>query len=137
MRGGHPAPRRWTSGCRGHRALAVWLIISWASVGPAEEPDRSGVFDDYNQWKQALGAKGATDSARIAVLPGFEVELIRSAGKDDGSWVSFTFDPKGRILISREDRGILRLTLPARPGEPQELEMVNDTLHECRGLLWA
>src|SRR5262245_29616789 len=117
--------------------LAAWLVISSAFLWPAEEPDHSGVFDDYNQWKQALGTKGATDAARIAVLPGFEVELIRSAGKDDGSWVSFTFDPKGRVLISREDRGILRLTLPARPGDPQKLELINDTLHECRGLLWA
>ncbi len=103
----------------------------------ADEVDQSGVLDDYNQWKQALGAKGATDAARIAVLPGFEVELLRSAGKDDGSWVSLTFDAKGRILIGREDRGILRLTLPARPGEPQRLETVNEALRECRGLVWA
>ncbi len=113
------------------------LALAVIPAARADEVDQSGVFDDYNQWKQALGAKGATDAARIAVLPGFEVELLRSAGKEDGSWVSLAFDPKGRILIGREDRGILRLTLPAKPGESQRLETVNDTLHECRGLLWA
>jgi putative heme-binding domain-containing protein len=120
-------------------AILTCLLSLAAAARPvcADEADQSGVFDDYNQWKQALGAKGAVDAARLAVLPGFEVELLRSAGKDEGSWVSLAFDPKGRILIGREDRGILRLTLPTKAGEPQRLETVNDTLRECRGLLWA
>ncbi len=99
--------------------------------------DQSGVFDDYNQWKQALGAENAADAAKIAALPGYEVELIRSAKKGEGSWVSFTFDPKGRIIIAREDVGLLRLTLPSEKGDAPALETINDTLHECRGLLWA
>src|SRR5262245_12752954 len=118
--------------------VLAWLVpLMVATAARADEVDQSGVTDDYNQWKQALGAKGATDAARIAALPGFEVELLRSAGKNEGSWISLAFDPQGRILISREDRGILRLTLPAKAGQAQRLETVNDTLHECRGLLWA
>ena len=72
-----------------------------------------------------------------AVRTGFEVELLRSAKKDEGSWVSMTFDPHGRVLIAREDRGILRLTLPVKRGDETQLESINDTLRECRGLLWA
>lgn len=117
-------------------AIGLALILSNFVAARSLSQDQSGVFDDYNQWKQALGAEGAADAAKIAALPGYEVELIRSAGKEEGSWVSLTFDPKGRILIAREDKGILRLTLPATSGEPT-IETINDTLHECRGLLWA
>jgi putative heme-binding domain-containing protein len=65
------------------------------------------------------------------------VELIREARKEEGSWVSLTFDPKGRIIIAREDKGLHRLTLAPRPGILTQIESINDTLHECRGLLWA
>lgn len=103
----------------------------------ADEAAESGVFDDYNQWKQALGAEGKPNAALIAALPGYQVELLRAAGEGEGSWVSLTFDPAGRILIAREDRGIYRWNLPAGPGDTRPLELVNDTLRECRGLLWA
>ena len=129
-------------------AVSLLTFLFALSVAPpSNAQDQTGVFDDYNQWKQALGAEGAADAAKIAALPGYEVELIRSASKEEGSWVSLTFDPKGRILIAREDKGILRLTLPqissdAKTTAPEikptiKIETINDTLHECRGLLWA
>lgn len=114
--------------------VAFLLLLSTTQI---IAQDQSGVFDDYNQWKQALGAENAADAAKIAALPGYEVELIRSAKKGEGSWVSFTFDPKGRIIIAREEVGLLRLTLPAKKGDVPALETINNTLHECRGLLWA
>lgn len=118
-----------------HSALVLLSLLICNSIATAQ--DQSGVFDDYNQWKQALGAEGASDAAKIATLPGYEVDLIHSAKKDEGSWVSFTFDPKGRLIIAREDAGLLRLTLPTKKGDAPKLETINTTLHECRGLLWA
>lgn len=124
-------------------ALLLLFNMTALSIAQNQTEAQSGVFDDYNQWKQALGTEGAAEAAKIAVLPGYEVELVKSAKKEEGSWVSLTFDPKGRILIARENKGLLRLTLPTKSGDAtatpieMKIETVNDTLHECRGLLWA
>ncbi|MCH8150672.1 MAG: hypothetical protein IH987_22320, partial [Planctomycetes bacterium] len=93
--------------------------------------------DDYTQWKQALGSDVGTDPSTFVVPEGYQIELLRSAGKDEGSWISIAFDPKGRLVIAREDKGLLRLALPKTKHEPIELETINDSLLECRGLLFA
>ena len=98
---------------------------------------RVTAFDDYTQWKQAQ-AENSSDgtTAQISALPGFEVQLLRQAGKDEGSWVSMAFDPQGRLTIAREDQGLLRLTFGEDPRE-QLVETINDSLKECRGLVYA
>jgi putative heme-binding domain-containing protein len=95
----------------------------------------SGV--DYDQWKEALKTRRATAAKHVTAIPGFEVTLLRTATKAEGSWVSLEFDGQGRLLIGREGPGILRLTLPKRRLGRTRVELVNDTLNECRGLLWA
>src|SRR6185369_11443208 len=50
---------------------------------------------------------------------------------------SMTFDPKGRVILAKELKGLLRLTLPAGQRTTTKVETVNDTLEECRGLLFA
>ena len=92
--------------------------------------------EDYNQWKQALGTNVATAAQAITALPGFQVELLRSSQPTEGSWVALAFDPRGRIVIAREDKGLLRLTLSSN-AEPARLEVINTNLLECRGLLFA
>lgn len=94
-------------------------------------------LDDYEQWKQALQTESSTDPKSFLTLPGFEIELIRSATKEEGSWVSMAFDPRNRIVIGREDRGLLRMTLAEDGRSVQRVETVEDTLLECRGLLFA
>ena len=66
---------------------------------------------DYDQWKEALKTRRATSARHVSVPSGFEVDLIKTAAKEEGSWVSLEFDDKGRLLIGREGPGILRLTL--------------------------
>src|SRR5437867_13113232 len=94
---------------------------------------------DYNQWKGALGTNVATAAAQITGLPGFTVELVRSAPPDEGSWVAMTFDPRGRVVVAREDRGLLRFTLLVGTAAPtvDRVETINTNLLECRGLLFA
>ena len=87
---------------------AVWVLggafTPWVEAAvPLDE--------DYNQWKQALGTNAATAPQHLTALPGFTVELLRSAQPGEGSWVALAFDPRGRVVIAREDRGLLRLTL--------------------------
>jgi putative heme-binding domain-containing protein len=109
------------------------------------------VLDDYTQWKQAIGNRQGADPERFFTRPGFQVELLRSAGPKEGSWVSLAFDPRGRLVVAREDRGLLRMTfagkdrrVPGRvrrgrpiQGRVVKVETINDSLKECRGLLFA
>ena len=93
-------------------------------------------LDDYTQWKQALGTEVGTDPSKFSLTEGFEIERLRSAHADEGFWVSIEFDPKGRLIVGREDRGLLRMTIPPQ-GTELQVESINETLLECRGLLYA
>jgi hypothetical protein len=113
-------------------ALLACFVLSQQAFGA-----RAILEEDYNQWKQALGTNRATDVENITGRPGFKVELIRSAQTNEGSWVAMAFDPKGRVVIAREDRGLLRMTLAANRDSVTRVETVNTNLLECRGLLFA
>jgi putative heme-binding domain-containing protein len=87
-----------------------------------------GALDEYNQWKEAKGGE-----AQFSPLPeGFNLERLRSAKPDEDSWISMAFDPEGRLVIAKEKRGLLRLDLASG-----EMQLVEDTLLEVRGLLFA
>lgn len=98
---------------------------------------RITAFDDYTQWKQASNGDEEEDLERFMTLPGFSIDRIRRAGQGEGSWISMAFDPQGRITIAREDKGLLRLSLTEQGGDVLKVETINDTLLECRGLLYA
>ncbi len=111
------------------RLLLPILLIPFAHAAPPLESET------YNQWKQALKTTIATPAGEVRALPGFKVELIRPALPGEGSWVALAFDAKGRAIISREDKGLLRLALPAKAGDPAPPEVIEDSLLEVRGLL--
>ena len=109
--------------CLGRVARHVWD----ASAGIT-------AIDDYTQWKRADGSHQQADPATFATLPGFVVDLLHTAQPEEGSWVSMAVDSQSRLTIAREDQGLLRLTLA--PGG-NRVEVIDDTLQECRGLLYA
>lgn len=109
-------------------AVAASLEAQTGIETPTRQPDA------YNNWKLALSA-AATDPAALTVLPAFKVELLRSALPEEDSWVSMAFDPQGRLTIAREKRGLLRMTIG--PTSVEKVEIIDDTLLECRGLLYA
>jgi putative heme-binding domain-containing protein len=127
------------------RSDASWEEVGGRNVqscGPVDAhrwalnrlPDVSP-FAEYNQWKEALEKP---DAANLSPLPpGFEIEKIRDAGEGEDSWVSLVFDKQGRVLIGKEQKGILRLTLSPDGNEVVAAETVEDTLGECRGLAWV
>ncbi len=120
---------------------ATWknaVVIGPTDADPATNPfDLKKTFDAYNSWQLAKpGAQNqATDPATLTLPPGFKAELIRSAQADEDSWVSMAFDPQGRITLGKEKKGLIRLTLSGS-GE-QKVEVIDDELLECRGLLYA
>ena len=94
--------------------------------------------DNYDQWKQARSPDSiASNPAKFSIASGFEIELVRVAQPDEDSWVSMAFDPNGRVLIAKEKAGILRLTLGERGSSVTQSELINDTLKECRGLVFV
>ncbi|MCS7468579.1 c-type cytochrome [Stieleria sp. ICT_E10.1] len=109
-------------------AREFWNVSELAQISP---------FEDYEQWRRASGADAGTDPATFVTQPGFEVDLVRSAKPDEGSWVSMALDPQGRITIAREDKGLLRMTLSRDGKRITAVETINDELRECRGLLYA
>jgi len=93
--------------------------------------------DDYTQWKRANNSNEATDPSNFQIVSGYKVELLRSALPDEGSWVNIAFDPKGRITVAREDKGLIRYSLSDDSKKIVSVEKINDDLKECRGLLYA
>ena len=130
-----------------------WLasLAALASPAPAPLPARSlgrvdadaksnpfapdKMVDAYNSWKLARAGTPATDPATFTTLPGFKAELVRSALPEEGSWIALAFDPQGRLTLAREKKGLLRLSLDSVG--VSKVEVINDTLLECRGLLYA
>ncbi|MDZ4290100.1 MAG: hypothetical protein U0984_19190, partial [Prosthecobacter sp.] len=111
------------------------VVIKASPMDAQANPfDFKKTFDAYNSWQLAKpGTQSlATDPGTFTLPAGFKAELVRSASVEEGSWVAMTFDPQGRITLAREKRGLLRFD-----PKTQRMEVIEDTLLECRGLLYA
>src|SRR4030095_6031408 len=82
----------------------------------------------------------ATPAEKLTTLSGFKVELLHSAAKEEGSWISMAVDPKGRLIISpQDDRNrlpLLRVTL-TKQGQIEKIEKINQPVWTAMGLLDA
>ncbi len=100
---------------------ADWSFVP--AGGAAPKP--AGVVAKYGAgpWGAALTGAGKanrngdsgtpTDPTTLEVVPGFKVELIYTVPKaEEGSWVSMTEDPKGRLIVGDQYGGIYRVTVP-------------------------
>lgn len=120
---------------------AAWqngVVSGSTEADPSKNPfDLKKAFDAYNSWQLAKpGAQNqATDAATLSLPPGFKAELVRSAQPGEDSWVAMAFDEQGRLTLAKEKKGLLRLTLSG--SGDQKVEVIDDELLECRGLLYA
>ncbi len=79
----------------------------------------------------------STPVADIVALPGFQVERLYSVPKvSQGSWVSLTADPKGRLLVSDQYGGLFRIT-PGKSEDDTKVEQLDVPIGEAQGLLYA
>lgn len=92
-------------------------------------------FENYEQWKQTLD-KGKAPQTKFDTAPGFAVTTLRNAGPDEGSWIAMAFDADGRLTISREDKGLLRMTIADDRRSVARVEPIDVELKECRGLIY-
>ncbi len=95
-------------------------------------------------WGDVFGAKPVETSsvvqpADIQVLPGFKVELLHVVPKDqEGSWVSMTVDPRGRIIACDQYGSLYRMTpSPVGSGQPANVEKLKTSAGGAHGLLYA
>ncbi len=87
-------------------------------------------------WGEVFKARTATPAETIKTLPGFQVELLRSAEPGEGSWISLAFDPKGRLWISPQGgEPLQRATL--KDGKVESLQPVLTPARAAMGMLWA
>ena len=79
------------------------------------------------------------------LVPGFQVERLFTVPKEElGSWVCLTTDPKGRLIISDQDKaGLFRVTPPAIGSteptkvEPLPIHFEGKLMTSAQGLLCA
>jgi hypothetical protein len=120
---------------------AAWqnaVVSGSTDADPAKNPfDLKKAFDAYNSWQLAKpGAQNqATDAATLSLPSGFKAELVRSAQPGEDSWVAMAFDEQGRLTLAKEEKGLIRLTISG--SGDQKVEVIDDELLECRGLLYA
>jgi putative heme-binding domain-containing protein len=77
--------------------------------------------------------------AKLKMPEGFKAERLYSPGEhDQGSWVSMTFDNKGRMIACDQFGGLYRLQIPAIGDSSQpKVEKLNVDLGYAQGLLYA
>ncbi len=69
-------------------------------------------------------------------IDGFKVEALYTVPREEGSWVSMTFDPKGRIIVSPQGGKLMRVTLPQGDAAIQ-VEKLPVQVGDAQGLLCA
>jgi putative heme-binding domain-containing protein len=89
-------------------------------------------------WGNVLGKPTATPAEAITALPGFKVELLKSADEGEGSWICLTVDDQGRLIISpeKDQAPLLRLTLTPQ-GQVAKTETIPAPVRAAMGLLYA
>jgi putative heme-binding domain-containing protein len=79
-------------------------------------------------------AADPTPVSALKILPGFKIDLIRKAEAGEGSWVCMTIGPRGRIIVSSQEGGLMRLTLSG-DGQVTAAEKLDIPITGAQGLL--
>ena len=102
------------------------------SFGKASEPN--GPWPDTFTGTEERTHQGTNE---IQIFPGFEIDTLLEAGPGQGSWVAMTFDDRGRLIISPQHGGLLRMTLPQSSDDEVEVEPIGLDVGSAQGLLHA
>jgi hypothetical protein len=114
--------------------ILVCGVLTLAVVGSTAAPNAQ----KKAKARPPVDGQLATAAESLTTLPGFKVELLRSADAGEGSWICMAVDPKGRLIISpqQDDRPMLRLTLDKK-GQVALVEPIAAGIHQAMGLCWA
>ncbi len=128
------------------RVRYVVSDASWTAVPRRNPRDQSHarVIAPLGQgpWGDAFNRPSIPASRRgvFEVPPGFRVERLFTVPREElGSWVSLTFDGKGRLIVSDEgDHGLCRVTPAPIVGKAEtKVERLKAAVSGAQGLLAA
>ncbi len=90
-----------------HRAIPKLLAAAALFVLAAS-------FTILNKTEPAINGRDNPKTEKLKLQPGFKAEHLYSPSENNqGSWVSMTFDDKGRMIVSDQYGGLFRLKIPA------------------------
>ncbi len=70
------------------------------------------------------GGLGVTPPDQFRVPAGFSVELVHQVdATNEGSWVSLTVDPKGRLIACDQNGGLFRIDVATEPATVEKLDI--------------
>ena len=113
--------------------------ITQLRIDPHSAPTKLTIKSMTLVASTAPPAEPATDPSGLVVPDGFKVELLYSVPKQaQGSWVSMTSDPKGRLIVCDQYGSLYRVTPPPVGVQGDvKIERINVELGEAQGLLYA
>jgi putative membrane-bound dehydrogenase-like protein len=96
-----------------------------------------GEYGQVGAWQHLAWDAGGDD--RFAVPPGFHVEMVarNPDPKDPFSLINLTFDKKGRLLVSKENGGVLLCKQPDKKGVFQSVKTYCSQVRYCQGMCWV
>jgi putative heme-binding domain-containing protein len=97
-----------------------------------------GPYGKVGPWKDmAWGVKGST--GQFTVPEGFRVEQAVKTPDEDRTFslVNMTFDNRGRLLVSRENKGTFLCTEPDKDGVLQKVSLYCDQVKNAQGMCWV
>ena len=101
------------------RSPAVSALVLFVAASPASNQDSPDAF---------------------RIRPGFAVELVHDVtAADQGSWVSLTVDPRGRLIASDQSGPLYRVTpspIGASPARTR-VEVIDLPVGNAQGLCWT
>jgi putative heme-binding domain-containing protein len=114
------------------RLLLLTVLFLPKTVALAADDAPDSTEDQAAKSADLLGV------ANIKVAKDFKIELLYTVPrKTEGSWVSMCIDPKGRLIVSDQNGGLYRVTLPEAAGGTATTEKINLKTGFAHGLLWA
>jgi putative heme-binding domain-containing protein len=122
-----------------------WLTSAQAAPGWATNPPAGGGWvsavslgkHGMAPWGDVMKLPQATPAESLTVLPGFTVELVRSARPGEGSWIAMTVDDKGRFIVSPQgSEPLQRFTVDAA-GKVSQADPIFMPVRGAMGLLHA
>ncbi len=111
------------------------LLLLGLTVSSFVAPHCSFAQESADKSTVAKRGLGVTPGDRFSVASGFEVELVHEvAAETEGSWVSLTTDPKGRLIACDQNGGLFRIDVS---GDKAKVEKLGIDVQGAQGLLFA
>ncbi len=89
-------------------------------------------------WGNVFEPAKATKAETLEVPKGFEVDLVLSSQRGQGSWIAMTFDDQGRTIISPQSDNDPLLRISNIDSDEPMIESLNSTkVRHAMGLLYA